>query len=197
MTNSNDLEYLLLLNALGDETAAQRLSAIPGGWRNLTQDELLAIGLEERHAIAVRAIQELTRRAWPSLPHEKLLSVDEVARVYVPRLAGQKDEIVLAIAVDSDGFLLQELELGRNTGEGFGLSPACVLRRVIRSGASAFLVVLNNPTGKPTVTPDLRHFGESLQRGGNAVDVLLLDVLVVGSRDSGWVSLAKAGVLST
>lgn len=189
-------EFLLLNGVLGDEEVALKLAKAPGGWRGLERRELLELGLEERHAVAVRAMQQLVRRSWPDVPREKLLTAEDVVRAYVPRLAAEKDEIVMAVALDGDGYFLQQIEVGRNTGDGFGLQPSSVLRPLIRAGAEAFVVVTNSPSGEPRGTPDLVAFSQRLETAGNAVGVLLRDVLVVGARDHGWLSLEQEGIIA-
>lgn len=189
-------ELQLLSDVLeGDVTAALALATAPGGWRTLDVGELRALELQEGQVRAITALQILVLRAWPSMPRHKLIDADEVARVYTPRLAGELDEIVVAIALDGDGYLRSEVEVGRNTGKGYGLEVASVLRAMIKAGAEAFVVVMNNPAGKPLLAPDTQHLAEKLDAAGEAVGVLLVDVVVIGAGDSGWISLKAKGIV--
>lgn len=189
-------ELQLLTDVLeGDVTAALALATAPGGWRSLDADELRALELHEGQVRAITAVQILTMRSFPSMPKHKLIDAEEVARVYTPRLAGELDEFVVAVALDGDGYFRAEVEVGRNTGKGYGLEAAVVLRAMIRCGAEAFLIVMNNPSGKPLVTPDLQRFAERLDAAGEAVGILLADVVVIGARDAGWVSLRAEGIV--
>lgn len=54
---------------------------------------------------------------------------------------------------------------------------------------------MNNPAGKPLLSPDTQHLAERLDAGGEAVGILLVDVVVIGARDSGWMSLRAEGVV--
>ncbi|MBE7480645.1 MAG: hypothetical protein HS104_11770 [Polyangiaceae bacterium] len=199
MTIADELgapELQLLSDVLeGDVTAALALATAPGGWRSLDGDELRALELQESQVRAITAMQILVLRTWPSMPRHKLIDAEEVARVYTPRLAGELDEIVVAVALDGDGYLRSEVEVGKNTAGGYGLEAATVLRSMIKCGAEAFLVVLNMPTGQPRTMPDLIHFAERLDAAGEAVGILLSDVVVIGARDSGWISLRAEGIV--
>lgn len=199
MTIADELgapELQLLTDVLeGDITAALALATAPGGWRTLDADELRALELHEHQVRAVTALQVLVLRSWPSMPRHKLIAAEEVARVYTPRLGGGLDEVVVAVALDADGYFLSEMEVGRNTGQGFGLQPANVLRSMIRTGAEAFVVVVNNPSGKPRAAPDMTYFVERLEEAGRAVGIELVDVVVCGARDSGWISLRAEGIV--
>lgn len=199
MTIADELgapELQLLTDVLeGDITAALSLATAPGGWRSLDVDALRASELQEHQIRAVTAMQILVLRSWPAMPRHKLITAEEVARVYTPRLAGELDEIVVAIALDGDGHFRSEVELGRNTGKGYGLEAATVLRSMIKAGAEAFVVVMNNPAGKPLVSPDTQHLAEKLDAAGEAVGILLVDVVVIGARDSGWISLRAEGIV--
>lgn len=188
-------ELQLLTDILGDEKAALALATAPGGWRSLDVEELRALELQESQVRAITAMQILVLRSWTSMPRHKLIDAEEVARVYTPRLAGELDEIVVAVALDGDGFFRAEVEVGRNTGKGYGLEAATVLRSVIKAGAEAFIVVMNNPAGKPLLAPDVQHFAERLDAGGEAVGILLVDVVVIGASDAGWISLRAEGIV--
>lgn len=188
-------ELQLLADILGDEKAALALASAPGGWRTLDADELRALGLDDHQVKSIAAMQILVLRSWPSMPRHKLIDAEEVARVYTPRLAGELDEVVVAVALDADGYFRSEVEVGRNTGKGYGLEAATVLRAMIKCGAEAFLVVMNNPAGKPLVSPDTQHLAEKLDAAGEAVGILLVDVVVIGAGDTGWISLRAEGIM--
>lgn len=198
MTIADELgapELQLLTDILGDEEAALALASAPGGWRSLDADELLALGLGDHQVQVVTALQILVLRSWPSMPRHKLIDAEEVAKVYTPRLAGELDEVVVAIALDADGCFRAEVEIGRNTGKGYGLEVATVLRSMIKAGAEAYVVVMINPAGKPLVSPDTQHLAEKLDAAGEAVGILLVDVVVIGARDAGWISLRAEGIV--
>lgn len=198
MTVADELgapELQLLTDVLGDEKAALALASAPGGWRALDADELLARGLDDHQVRSITAMQILVLRSWPSMPRHKLINAEEVAKVYTPRLAGELDEVVVAVALDGDGYFRAEVEVGRNTGKGYGLEAATILRAMIKAGAEAFLIVMNNPSGKPLLSPDTQHLAEKLDAAGEAVGVLLADVVVIGARDSGWISLRAEGIV--
>jgi DNA repair protein RadC len=124
-----------------------------------------------------------------------MLNPEEVARIYQQRLGGVLDQLMLAVALDADGRFMQELMIGKYTGHGFGLDPVHVLRPLIRAGAEAFVMVQSQPTAKPAALPDQRFFVEKLARAAKAVDLMLIDFLVIGGRGEGWLSYRDSGLL--
>jgi DNA repair protein RadC len=148
-------ELQLFGELLGDAAAARKLATAPGGWRNLKVDELRALSLNDHQVQVVTAIQILVLRSWPSMPKNKLIDAGEIAKAYTPRLCDELDEVVVAVALDGDGCFRGEVEVGRNTGKGFGLESATVLRAMIKAGAEAFVVVITiqqeNHSCRPTL----------------------------------------------
>jgi DNA repair protein RadC len=55
--------------------------------------------------------------------------------------------------------------------------------------------VQNHPTGKPKPLPDQRLFAQKLARAAKAVDLLMIDFLVIGGRGDGWLSYRAQGLL--
>lgn len=198
MTIADELgapELQLFAELLDDETAARKLVTAPGDWRTLDVEELRVLGLDDHQVKVVTAVQILVLRSWPAMPLQKMIAAEDVAKVYTARLAGELDEVVVAVALDADGYLRSEVEVGRNTAKGYGLEAATVLRKMIKAGAEAFVLVVSNPAGKPLLSPDTQHLAEKLDQAGDAVGILLTDVVVIGARDSGWISLRAAGIV--
>jgi DNA repair protein RadC len=188
-------ELHLLRDALDDEKAARALASAPGGWRDLAPSELQQLNLSDAQQRAVRAMQDLCQRSHPELPRDKLLNPEDVARVYQHRLGGVLDQLMIAVALDADGRLMQQLLIGKHTGHGYGLDPVHVLRPLIRAGAEAFVIVQNHPSGEPKALPDQRFFAEKLARAAKAVDLFMIDFLVIGGRGDGWLSYSAEGLL--
>jgi len=184
-----------LLSVLVGDGAAHKVSAAPGGWRTLSSVELDALRLRPRVKDVVLALQRLTARAYPELPVGKLADSQTVAAAYGSRLAGLEHEIVIAIAVDGQNRLLGEFEVARGGRHGAALTPADILRPLIRSGASACLLVHNHPSGDPTPSPEDIHLTKALRNAGLVVGLPLLDHVIVGARGGGCVSLRERGVL--
>jgi DNA repair protein RadC len=77
---------------------------------------------------------------------------------------------------------------------GCGLLPADVLRPVLRSATSAFILVHNHPSGDPTPSRDDVLMTRALQQACLTVGVTLVDHVIVSR--SGSYSLAEACLMN-
>ena len=184
-----------LLAVLVGDCAARKVSVAPGGWRTLSETELDQLRLRPRAKDAVIALQKLTLREYPEFPAGKLADAEMVAAVYGPRLASLEHEVVIAIAVDGQNRMLAEFEVAKGGKHGAALTPADVLRPLIRVGASALILLHNHPSGDPTPSKEDIHLTKSLRNAGVVVGIPLLDHVIVAARAGGHVSLLHLGVL--
>jgi DNA repair protein RadC len=125
----------------------------------------------------------------------KMADVETVVGVYGPRLAGLEYEVVIAIALDGQNRLLAEFEVARGGKHGAALTPADVLRPVIRAGASALLLLHNHPSGDPTPSREDCQLTRALRSAATVVGIPLLDHIIVAARYGGHVSFLQLGLL--
>ena len=184
-----------LLAVLVGDCAARKVSVAPGGWRTLSETELDRLRLRPRAKDAVIALQKLTLREYPEFPAGKLADAEAVAAVYGPRLASLEHEVVIAIAVDGQNRMLTEFEVAKGGKHGAALTPADVLRPLIRVGASALILLHNHPSGDAAPSKEDIHLTKSLRNAGTVVGIPLLDHVIVAAKGSGHVSLRHLGVL--
>lgn len=174
-----------LTDVLGAE-AALALSTCPGGWRSASHEELKGMGVP---VDAVRALQRLVRHGYPALPRHRFTRPEDVAQVYGQRLGGLDREVIVAVALDGRNNLIAELELASGGHHGIALTPDCVFRPLIRSGAAAFILVHNHPSGDPTPSAEDIAMTRALSSLAAVVGIELLDHIVVGARGGGWASV--------
>lgn len=181
------------LQAVLGPALARRLAPAPGGWRTLSECELVSLGVEVQDR---RRVQHLQRLAL-SKRHVTLLGVmaspETVARVYMERIGDLDTEVVIALALDGQNNVIQELEVARGGVHGAALVPADVFRPLIRAGARAAVLIHNHPSGDPTPSRDDLHMTQAVAAVGEIVGVPILDHVIV-ARES-WSSLAQLGVL--
>lgn len=188
-------EFDLLHAVLRKRRLAARLARAPGGWRDLSAYELEKLQLTEAQKRAVTALQELVRRGYPDLPKHELVSPAEVARVYIPRLGGLVNEVMLAVALDGRSNFLAEIEVARGGKHAMALRVADILRPLLRVGAAAFILLHNHPSGDPTPSEEDMKLTLALREAAELVGVPLVDHIVIGARGGGAVSMHGIGVL--
>ncbi len=194
MSETTDETELLSL-VLGDDDVAHVLAEAPAGWRDLSEHELVKLGLGEHWQRRVSALQDLTKRSYPELPDKRFLSSSDVARVYRARLAGALTESMIAVAVNGRNQLIAELPIAHGGRHGISIYPADILRPAIRCGAASLLLVHNHPSGDPTPSEDDLEMTRALAAIAEACGVPLLDHVIV-ARD-GCTSLSDLGLIPT
>jgi DNA repair protein RadC len=172
-----------------------RLARVPGGWRTLSVYELERLGLSADERKAVVSLQELVQRGYPELPTMKLIDPRAVGQVYGQRLGGLMHEVMLAVALDGRSQFLAEIEIARGGTHSLAVNPRDVLRPILRCGASAFVLLHNHPGGDPTPSQRDIEFTHRIAPCADAIDLPLVDHVVIGGRGGGYVSLLALGVL--
>jgi DNA repair protein RadC len=172
-----------------------RLARAPGGWRTLSAYELEKLGLSTDERRAVVSLQELVQRGYPELPNMTLIDSSAVGRVYGPRLGGLMREVMLAVALDGRNHFLAEIEIATGGTHSVAVSPRDVLRPILRSGASSFVLLHNHQSGDPTPSQQDIEFTRMMAKCADAVELPFVDHVVVGARGGGYVSLLALGVI--
>ena len=188
-------EGALLRAVLGDAPFVTRLARAPGGWRTLSRDELQGLRLSLKAQNAVLALQELVQRGYPDLPRTTLLKPSMVGHVYSRRLGGLVREVMLAVALDGMGHCIAELEIATGGLHSLSVRARDVLRPLLRTGAHAFILLHNHPSGDPTPSPQDLDMTRMVVDCANAVGILLVDHLIIAGRGGGFTSFLNLGLV--
>jgi DNA repair protein RadC len=172
-----------------------QLARAPGGWRTLSEHELLALGLSVEQRAAVLALQVLVQLSYPVLPKLTFLRPAELARIYGHRLGGLMHEVMFAVALDGKCHFLAEVEIATGGAHSLAVRPRDVLRPLLRGGASTFVLVHNHPSGDPTPSPEDLRMTRVVADCADAIGVPMIDHLIIGARGGGYRSLLELGVL--
>ncbi|MCL4750437.1 MAG: hypothetical protein KJ015_09765 [Myxococcales bacterium] len=187
-------ELVQLTSVLGREVAL-RLATHPGGWRTLGIRELGALGLSDEAIRSVIALQDLVRRGYPELPRHRFVRSEDVARVYEHRLGGLDHKVMVAVALDGRMNVMAEIELASGGCHGIAIAPSDIFRPLVRSGATAYVLVHNHPSSDPTPSHEDISMTGALTGLSDIVGVQLVDHVIVAARGGGWTSLADLGLL--
>jgi DNA repair protein RadC len=172
-----------------------RLARAPGGWRTLSKHELCALGLSDEDQEAVHALQMLVQLSYPELPKLQLINSAGVASVYRHRLGGLMHEVMLAIALDGKNHFLAEIEVGMGGLHRLAVMARDVIRPLLRTGATAFILLHNHPSGDPTPSQEDLTMTRMMVECANAVGLPLVDHVIIGGRGGGYSSLLDLGVI--
>ncbi len=158
--------------------------------------ELLATpGLGRAKLGSLRAALELGARLARSelAPGTRLAGPDQVHRHLAPRLRPLRQELFLALLVDSRQRLIAEVEVSRGSLNQSLVHPREVFAPALRESAAAILLAHNHPSGDAEPSPEDHEVTRRLVRAGELLGVQVLDHLVIGG--AGYTSFAERGWL--
>ncbi len=197
-----DAELLALVLGTGRpsepvETLASRLLADYGGARGLCHAGPGELAREVGIARAARlaGAVELTRRALtePLDARGPYGSSRDVVRAFAPRLTDRVEEHVMVVVLDARHRPVAERTLAVGGPASCSVSVREVFALAVREGGAAILLVHNHPSGDPTPSRDDIDLTNALIRAGDALELPLLDHVIVG-RDGSF-SFLDAGLL--
>lgn len=163
--------------------------------------ELVAAGVTEAQAWRLVALGEMARRLVGQNREETLLSRgDLVAAFMQPRAMGLEVEKFWVLCLNRKNRLIRCVEISSGTATAALAHPREVFRAAVRESATSIICCHNHPSGDPAPSaPDL-HCTRQLREAAKAVDIELLDHVVVGRcgadpTGKGYFSFREAGLI--
>ena len=190
------LEDHELLGLLGLADPATLAAA--GGLRGLLDDPddpLRTVLLPAEDRARVHAFHELHAR-WMQARLRRdgaLTSPSHTRRYLEARLRGYRNEVFVAVFLDSRHRPIACETLFQGTVDGASVHPRVVVRRALGHNASALVVAHGHPSGVAEPSATDRAITKRLAEALALVDVRLIDHFVVG--DGEVVSFAERGLL--
>jgi DNA repair protein RadC len=159
-------------------------------------------GIGRVKALQLVAVMEIARRV---LGHqagsEPLLNRAELVAAYLQTfVAGLAVEKFWVLCLNRKNRLIKRVEVTSGTATAALAHPREVFRAAVRESASSIICAHNHPSGDPAPSaPDL-HVTRQLREAAKAVDIELLDHVIVGRAGSdptgkGYFSFREAGLL--
>jgi DNA repair protein RadC len=117
-----------------------------------------------------------------------------------PQIASLSVEKFWVLCLNRKNRLLKQVEVTSGTATSSLAHPREVFREAIRHGAAALVCVHNHPSGDPTPSAADVQVTRQLREAAKAVDIQLLDHVVVGRsaadpRGLGYYSFREAGLM--
>lgn len=187
----------LLATVLNSPILARALARNLPKWWKLSQAELSAIPRVTQGRVAqVLSLVELAKRitSTPLVRGESYRCSDQVAAAYGNRLAGNDQEVFLALSLDGRSRVIAEHEIARGTMSSVLIDARLVYRKLLGDGAASAIMVHNHPSGDPSPSVDDVQVCERLSQAGSIIGIKLLDFIVVAGGNRS-VSFAERGLL--
>ncbi|MFA5493555.1 MAG: DNA repair protein RadC [Porticoccaceae bacterium] len=152
-------------------------------------------GLGEAKYAQLQAVMELARRhLGEQLRRDSVFTEPATVIRYVQAvLAGRRQEVFVALFLDSQHRLIASEEMFFGTIDGASVYPREVVRRALHHNASALIFAHNHPSGVAEPSRDDAVITRRLKEALALVDTRVLDHIVVGAGCA--VSMAERGLL--
>ena len=210
-TALSDSELLAMLLRSGSRghnvlLIAQQLITEAGSLAGLTRwreaDFRKVKGIGRIKALQLITVMEIARRVLSDSGEASAVfnRPDLVFRHFQPQIAGLAVEKFWVLCLNRKNRLLRQAEITSGTATSSLAHPREVFREAIRHGATALVCVHNHPSGDPAPSAADVQVTRQLREAAKAVDISLLDHVVVGResadpRGLGYYSFREAGLL--
>jgi DNA repair protein RadC len=201
--NNTELLAILLRTGREGESVIQlasrllaRFNGLPGlakaGFQELRDEK----GVGEAKACQVLAALVLGRRLSSLQPEDRPLvrTPSDAANLLVGELSLLEQEHLRVILLNTRNQVMgiQEIYVGNVNSSVVRIAE--VLRPAIRENCPAIIVAHNHPSGDPTPSREDITLTEQLAAAARLMDIELLDHLVIGRGDPGFISLKEKGL---
>lgn len=178
-------------------TLASRVLSQRGGLVGLAKTSLAELvdlrGLGEAKACELLAALELGRRVASAAPAERpvVRVPEDVVRLLQPEMALLDREHMRAVLLDTRCRVIATTEIYRGTANVTLVRASEILREAVVRNAPNVIVVHNHPSGDPAPSPDDIRLTRQLAEAAAALDIDLLDHVILGQGEGRWVSLKQ------
>lgn len=151
-------------------------------------------GLGDARAISLLAAIELTKRikAEPNL-EKPISSAEMLARKYIPKFYGIKQEKFLAILLDTKKRIIKDLYISIGTLDTSIVHPRDVFREAIENNSSAIILMHNHPSGSVLPSRSDINSTKNLIDASHIIGIPIIDHIIIGGDD--FFSMREAHLL--
>ncbi len=198
------LEYLLFyINRQKDtKPIAKALLQAFGGLPEVfaaKREQLLEVegmGAESARFIQlVRGISQLLlrKKAYGRAP--SISSASDLLQYLAGSMANLPEEEFRVVFVDNANSIIRDEVISKGVENQTAVYPKQVIRRALALHATGIVVVHNHPTGQVHPSPADREITMALLEAAKALDIRLLDHLILGREGKGYFSFREEGLI--
>ena len=195
-----DAELLELLLRFSTEDAKELTERILAQCPNIAAvieadaDTLRSIeGIDEESVLLLRLVPELHRRYFLSRSRDekRLTTSADFGRFLLPYFYGARDEMVYLLLLDAAGKVLNCKLIGHGSVNSANVPMRRVVQEALTSNASGAVLAHNHPSGVALPSKEDADLTARLRDTLDALQILLLDHIVVADDD--FVSMRESG----
>ena len=148
-------------------------------------------GIGPAQAARLKAALEVGRRLMAETPEEKwqIRGPSDAAHVLMPLLGHQPRESLVVLVLDTRNRVIHQETLYTGTLNASVVRAAEVFSVAMRYNGAALVIAHNHPSGDPDPSPEDVVLTRRLVEAGKALDLEVLDHLVIGCNR--WISLRE------
>ena len=197
MTDAELLELLLRFSTEDAKALAERiLTQCPNiaAVIEADADTLRSIeGIDEESILLLRLVPELHRRYFLSRSRDekRLTTSADFGRFLLPYFYGARDEMVYLLLLDAAGKVLNCKLIGHGSVNSANVPMRRVVQEALTSNASGVVLAHNHPSGVALPSKEDADLTARLRDTLDALQILLLDHIVVADDD--FVSMRESG----
>jgi len=200
LTNPELLAIILRVGIQGENVIelSSRLLRKYGGLGGLLGADLDVLraerGLGAAKAITLKAALEIGRRLTllDSVERPQILAPGDVATLLALDLGFQSQEQLRVLCLDTKNHVVSQHTVYQGTVNASVIRAAEVFRPAVSRNCPSIIVVHNHPSGDPTPSLEDIRTTEQLRRAGEALEIELLDHIILGQQR--YVSLKERGL---
>lgn len=200
LTNAELLAILLRVGSTKENVIelANRLLREYGGLGGLLKADLEQLreahGMGLAKATQVKAALELARRLNLLTPEARpqIKSPADVAQLLMLEMAYLAQEQLRVLCLDTKNYVVHQQVVYQGTVNSSVVRAAEVFKPAVVRTCPTIVVVHNHPSGDPTPSPEDVRTTEQLRRAGEALDIEVLDHIVIGQQR--YVSMKERGL---
>ena len=197
MTDAELLELLLRFSTEDAKALAERILAQCPNIAAVIEadaDTLRSIeGIDEESVLLLRLVPELHRRYFLSRSRDekRLTTSADFGRFLLPYFYGARDEMVYLLLLDAAGKVLNCKLIGHGSVNSANVPMRRVVQEALTSNASGVVLAHNHPSGVALPSKEDADLTARLRDTLDALQILLLDHIVVADDD--FVSMRESG----
>ncbi len=179
---------------------ANKILSDAGGLRELARKDLGDLkkykGIGLKKAVVISAAFELSRRIQSEPVSEKpqITSPEDIARIFVPRLADLNKEILVVILLNTANRIIKEVVVSEGNLNSSVIHPREVFKPAIDELSTSIILVHNHPSGNPEPSRMDIEVTKQIYQAGEIIGIKLLDhVIIAGDK---FISMVQLGLLN-
>ncbi|MBI4217013.1 MAG: DNA repair protein RadC [Chloroflexi bacterium] len=171
-----------------------RYQGLPGLAQASFEELCQERGLGGAKVAQLKASLELGRRLLAAQPEARptVTSPEDVANLLLAEMGLLEQEELRVVNLNSKNQVMGISQVYRGSVNTSLIRVAEVFREAVRANCPALVVVHNHPSGDPTPSAEDVEVTRQLQKAGEALDIEVLDHLVIGRQR--YVSLKERGL---